>query len=184
MKPPGQTTLSSSGFAGFGAGKPSEPSKDAVTQPLQSSGFSAFNLGKTSESATPAPSTAATSLSGDSTETTPGPVKKDFASGSGFFPGITPSASPAPSDKDGEQKGQKDSSNNGGFSGFGAPSTSTTSGFGFGGKPEISDGKKDDDKQKAFAGFGKTNADTGVLNLVSTNFSDRQTRRKACDTLN
>jgi nuclear pore complex protein Nup62 len=78
------------------------------------------------------PSTAATSVSGgDSTSTTPGPSKKDFA---GF--GVTPTGTPAPEEK--EQKGLA-------FGGTSSSSTATEekkegvaagAGFAFGAKKE------------------------------------------------
>jgi hypothetical protein len=96
-KPPEPQTT---GFTGFKLSDSTVSSKDqsgstlAVPKPL--GGF-----GELAGLSTPGTSTAATSVSGDSTSTTPAPVKKDFA----IFGGVTPTGTPGPGEKEGEKKG-------------------------------------------------------------------------------
>jgi hypothetical protein len=138
-----------SGFAGFTA--PSTDQKntsqsDQINIQPKPFGSTAFALG----TSTTGSSTAATSVSGDSTDTTPAPVKKDFASG---FAGFTPSVTPASMDQDGKkgietstpsEKEEKKEEKTG-FAGFAA----------FGAKKDTpaETEKKDVEKPQGFAGF-------------------------------
>ena len=98
-KPP-EPQSTSTGFQGFKFNASATPAKDqsgptlAVPKPIG-------GLGDLTGFSTPGTSTAATSVSGDSTSTTPAPVKKDFA----IFGGVTPTGTPGPGEKEGEKKG-------------------------------------------------------------------------------
>jgi len=127
--------------------KPPEPSAGTTT--AAPAGFAGFKLGGglggISGAGTPGTSTAATSVSGgDSTSTTPGPVRKDFA-------GLTPSVSPAPLDGREDKKDEKL-----GLGGFGLKKEGSGSGA-----TAEGEGEK---KAGGFTGFGlKKDESTGNL---------------------
>jgi hypothetical protein len=172
----------SSGFSGFKLGQtdsttPAQP-KDQPAQSSTTGGFGAklgAGLGASGTSGfslglTPGTSTAATSVSGDSTSTTPAPVKKDFAG----FSGITPSGTPAPGE--GEKKDEKNKF------GFGPAAATTTEKDGeksafpsFGGLGQKKDdaktddaAKKEEEKPKTFGGFGAPGTSLPVIDLTSS----------------
>jgi len=126
------STTAPSGFAGFNSMTPAmttAPTTDAK-EAAGGFGLKPFALGG---GGTTGSSTAATSVSGDSTDTTPAPIKKDFAGFSGSMPSTTPT--PDKEEKTEEKKV--------GFAGFGA----------FGAKKDESSDKKEE-TSKGLSGFG------------------------------
>jgi nuclear pore complex protein Nup62 len=150
-------------IGGFGLSKPFDTGKSGKS-------LAPFTLGGTTES-----STAATSVSGDSTDTTPAPIRKDFASVSGLV-GLTPIGTPAPTDKEADKTEKKGfgftsapADNEGdkktGFARFGALSSTDTA------KNDDSSSEKEkteEEKPKGFAGFGApVDKRTSAFNLIT-----------------
>jgi hypothetical protein len=140
---PTSTSISStapSEFAGFNTTTPATTPATATPTPATATptpatdaagafGLKPFTLGG---GGTTGSSTAATSVSGDSTDTTPAPIKKDFAGFSGF----TPSTTPAPD----KQEKKEEKKTGFGFAGFGAKKDESL--------------EKKDEKPIGFGGFG------------------------------